>query len=84
MLVGEPPYLGNTAQAVLGKIIQGIPVSASAVRKAVPPNVDVAIRKALEKLPADRFTGAQNFARALADQSFRHGDEEVLGAVAAK
>ena len=84
MLVGEPPYLGNTAQAVLGKIIQGVPVSASAVRKAVPPNVDAAIRKALEKLPADRFTGAQAFARALADQSFRHGDEEVLGVVAAK
>ena len=84
MLVGEPPYLGNTAQAVLGKIIQGIPVSASAVRKAVPANVDAAIRKALEKLPADRFTGAQEFAKALADQSFRHGDEEVLGVVAAK
>jgi serine/threonine-protein kinase len=47
MLVGEPPYPGNTAQAVLGKIIQGLPVSASAARKAVPPNVDAAIRKAL-------------------------------------
>ena len=74
MLVGEPPYPGNTAQAVLGKIIQGIPVSATAIRKAVPTNVDAAIVKALEKLPADRFTGAQDFARALADPGFRHGD----------
>jgi len=79
MLVGEPPYLGNTAQAVLGKIIQGLPVSATAARKAVPVNVDAAIRKALEKLPADRFTGANAFAKALADPGFRHG-HDVTGA----
>ncbi|MDA0329059.1 MAG: protein kinase [Gemmatimonadetes bacterium] len=73
MLVGEPPYLGNTAQAVLGKIIQGQPVSATSIRKSIPPNVDAAIRKGLEKLPADRFTGAHEFAKALADPTFRHG-----------
>jgi eukaryotic-like serine/threonine-protein kinase len=73
MLVGEPPYPGSTAQAVLGKIIQGVPVSATAVRKSIPFHVDAAIRKALEKLPADRFTAAHDFAQALADPSFRHG-----------
>jgi serine/threonine-protein kinase len=73
MLVGEPPYLGNTAQAVLGKIIQGAAVSATAMRKSIPLNVDAAIRKGLEKLPADRFTGAHDFARALEDPNFRHG-----------
>jgi serine/threonine-protein kinase len=81
MLVGEPPYLGNTAQAVLGKIIQGLPVSASEARKSIPANVDAAIRKALEKLPADRFTGAGQFARALADSSFSHG-EDLAGPMA--
>ena len=75
MLVGEPPYLGNTAQAVLGKIIQGLPVSAIAVRKSIPSNVDAALRKGLEKLPADRFTDAHSFAKALADPEFRHGDD---------
>jgi serine/threonine-protein kinase len=75
MLVGEPPYLGNTAQAVLGKIIQGTPVSATTVRRSVPANVDAAIRKSLERLPADRFTGAQEFAKALADPTFRHGEQ---------
>ena len=74
MLVGEPPYPGSTAQAVLGKIIQGLPVSATAIRRSVPANVDATIRKALEKLPADRFTGAQDFAKALADPAFRHGE----------
>jgi hypothetical protein len=74
MLIGEPPYPGNTAQAVLGKIIQGEPVSATAVRKSIPANVDAAIRRALEKIPADRFTGAHDFASAIADSAFRHGE----------
>ena len=79
MLAGEPPYTGTSAQAVLGKIIAGAPVSATGIRKSVLPNVDAAIRKALEKLPADRFGGAQEFARALGDPSFRHGAEAVAG-----
>ena len=79
MLTGDPPYVGSTAQAVLGKIIQGSPVSATQIRQSVPANVDAAIRKALEKLPADRFTGAQDFARALADPGFRHGMDAERG-----
>jgi serine/threonine-protein kinase len=80
MLIGEPPYPGSTAQAVLGKIIQGLPVSPAAIRRSVPPNVDAAVRRALEKLPADRFTGGQELAKALADRTFRHG--EPAGALA--
>jgi serine/threonine-protein kinase len=75
MLTGDPPYIGSTAQAVLGKIIQGAPVSATAVRRSIPANVDAALRKALEKLPADRFTRAQAFAQALTDPSFHYGGE---------
>jgi serine/threonine-protein kinase len=73
LLVGEPPYPGATAQAVLGKIIAGGPVSATEHRRSVPAHVDGAIRKALEKLPADRFATASEFGRALGDASFRHG-----------
>ena len=79
MLVGEPPYLGNTAQAVLGKIIAGKPVSATEQRSSIPGNVDAAVRCALEKLPADRFRSAQEFARALGDPHFRHGQFAVTG-----
>ena len=78
MLVGEPPYPGTTAQAVLGRIIAGKPVSATEQRPSIPANVDAALRKALEKLPADRFTSAQDFVRALADEHFRYG-EAVAG-----
>jgi len=73
ILTGDPPYMGSTAQAVLGKILQGVPVSATAVRRSIPANVDAAIRKSLEKLPADRFTSATEFAVALQDTSFNHG-----------
>ena len=83
MLVGEPPYPGTTAQAVLGKIIAGKLVSATEQRPSVPANVDGAVRKALEKLPADRFTSVQEFARALADPGFRHGEVAVAEVAAA-
>ena len=79
MLVGEPPYPGTTAQAVLGKIIAGKPVSAIEHRSSVPANVDAAVRRALEKLPADRFTSAQEFVRALEDPGFRYGEEMAAG-----
>ncbi|NNF13393.1 MAG: protein kinase [Gemmatimonadetes bacterium] len=83
MLTGEPPYTGTTAQAVLGRIIQGVPVSATAMRTSVPAHVDAAIRKGLEKLPADRFKGAQDFATALQDPAFRHGEARGAAGAAA-
>ena len=82
MLVGEPPYLGTTAQAVLAKILTDPAPAPTKLRLSIPPNVDAAIRKALEKLPADRFTGAQEFARALTDSGFRHGEERAAEASA--
>jgi serine/threonine-protein kinase len=81
MLVGEPPYTGSTPQAVLGKIITAAPPAATESRKSVPPNVDAAIREALEKVPADRFAGARAFAAALGDPGFRHGEEEATVSV---
>ncbi len=79
MLVGEPPYPGATAQAVLGKIIAGEAVSATKQRPSIPANVDAAVRKALEKLPADRFASAQDFVRALGDEHFRYGELVTAG-----
>ena len=83
MLVGEPPFTGSTPQAILGKIIAGEPESVTEHRPSVPANVDAAIRNALEKLPDDRFTGAQDFALALGDEHFRYGELVTEGASAA-
>ena len=79
MLTGDPPYMGSTAQAVLGQIISSKAISATEKRASIPANVDAALRKALEKLPADRFASAQDFVRALGDEHFRYG-ESVAGA----
>ncbi len=82
MLVGEPPYVGSSAQAVLAKILTGDAPAANATRPSIPANVDAAIARALEKLPADRFRGAQDFAKALADPAFRHGEVAVAEGMA--
>jgi serine/threonine-protein kinase len=74
LLTGEPPFTGRTPQAILGKIIASQPVSVASRRTAVPPNVDATVSRALEKLPADRFGTAREFAEALADPGFRHGE----------
>jgi serine/threonine protein kinase len=73
MLVGEPPFAGATPAAILGKIVTGDAPSTAAQRKTVPPNVDAAIVRALEKVPADRFRSVADFGAALADASFRYG-----------
>ncbi|MCJ7630284.1 MAG: serine/threonine protein kinase, partial [Longimicrobiales bacterium] len=78
MLVGEPPFTGATAQAVFAKVLTEEPRRATEYRKTIPGNVDAAVRRALEKLPADRFASAQDFGRALSDSGFRHGEPAVV------
>jgi len=70
MLVGEPPHGGSTPQAVLGKIVMHDADAVSAHRRSVPTNVDAAVGMALEKVPADRFASAADFAAALGDAGF--------------
>ena len=66
MLVGEPPFTGPTAQAIIAKVMTSEPLSLSGQRRSVPPVVEAAVLTALEKLPADRFASAAEFADALA------------------
>ena len=72
MLAGEPPFSAPTAQAVLVRILTTDAPSITAVRRTVAPNVTAALAQALEKLPADRFTSAAEFASALTDPSFTY------------
>ena len=70
MLAGEPPYVGSTRQAIVGRIVTGDPDPVTKHRKSVPPNVEAVLLKALEKVPADRFHGGAEFAAALSNPSF--------------
>jgi serine/threonine-protein kinase len=67
MLTGEPPFSGATAQAVVAKLLTSEPEPIVTLRKTVPPHVEAAVLTALQKLPADRFARAAEFAAALGD-----------------
>lgn len=65
MLAGEPPFTGTTAQAVITRVITTPPTPLRALRGSVPASADVAITRALAKVPADRFATAAAFGAAL-------------------
>ncbi len=65
MLAGEPPFTGPTAQAILAQVLTAEPRPLTLLRRRVPAQVDAAVRTALERLPADRFGSAGEFATAL-------------------
>jgi len=65
MLTGDPPHTGSTAQAVIAAVVAEQPRDVATRRPRVAPHVAEAVHRALEKLPADRFPSAAEFARAL-------------------
>ena len=69
MLTGEPPHEGSTAQAIIARLMTEEPRSIATIRRSVPAHVDDAVHCALEKLPADRFATAAQFAAALQGNS---------------
>jgi len=65
MLTAEPPFTGATAQAIVARVMTEQPRSLTAQRRTIPPHIEAAVQQALEKLPADRFASAAEFAAAL-------------------
>ncbi len=65
MLSGEPPFPGATAQAIIARMMTTDAPSLTAQRRTIPPAVDAAVHKALQRAPADRFATAAAFAAAL-------------------
>jgi len=65
MLLGEPPFSGPTAQAIVAKVLTEKPAPLMARRDRISPAAEDAVLTALEKLPADRFATAHEFAEAL-------------------
>ncbi len=70
MLTGEPPHTGGSAQAIVMKIVTDEVRPVTELRKSVPPHVAASTAKALEKLAADRFATAKEFAEALTNPAF--------------
>ncbi len=80
MLVGEPPHVGKSVQAIVAKILSDTPAPITRSRELVPPNIDAAVQKALARSPADRFTTAAEFATALTDSGFTLPTTQVTAA----
>ena len=68
MLTGDPPHMGNTAQAIIAKVLTEKPPHVRVGRETVPEYVDRAVERGLAKLPADRFATAREFADALRNE----------------
>ncbi len=69
MLTGEPPHTGHTVQAIIARVLTERARSIRSVRPNVPEHVAFAVEHALEKLPADRWATAHEFAEALQGQA---------------
>ena len=65
MLAGQPPYTGSNPRAILARhAIDPVP-SLRTVRSTVPAGLEAAIRRALCKVPADRFATASDLVQAI-------------------
>lgn len=65
MLAGEPPFTGRTPQAVIARHLSEPPPPLRVVRPSVSLPVQIAIERALAKVPADRFASINQFLEAL-------------------
>jgi serine/threonine-protein kinase len=65
LLAGEPPHTGPTAQAIIAKRFNQPVTPVRRHRPTVPAPVEQALQRALAPVPADRFSTAVEFSRAL-------------------
>ncbi|MFI5311009.1 MAG: protein kinase [Gemmatimonadales bacterium] len=70
MIAGEAPHSGPTAQAIIAKLMTAEPQPLSKLRSSAPVHVEIAVAKALAKLPADRYSTAREFADAIEGKGF--------------
>jgi serine/threonine-protein kinase len=65
MLVGEPPFTGPNAQVIIARRFAEPARAIRPLRSTIPPHIEAAVLKALERVPADRFADVNAFAAQL-------------------
>jgi serine/threonine-protein kinase len=65
MLTGGPPYTGSSISDLITRILRSPVPSVVKVNQQIPPEVDLAVRRAIAKAPGDRFATMEEFAAAL-------------------
>ena len=68
MLTGAPPYTGSSISDIVRRILRGPTPSAARTNREVPPEVELAVSRALARSPAERFQSMREFADALAPE----------------
>jgi serine/threonine-protein kinase len=68
-LAGQPPFTGPTAQAIMARhSLDSVP-RLRIVRETIPDELEQVINRALAKVPADRYSTAEQFAAAMTTAS---------------
>jgi serine/threonine-protein kinase len=65
MVTGAKPITGDSSWAIMNAHVSQIPRAPAALNNSVPASLSLAILKALEKKPADRYQTAAEFAEIL-------------------
>ena len=65
MLIGQPPFTGPNAQAIMARHTMDQVPPPSIMRQSIPPELEDVIFCAMAKTPADRFRTAQEMVEAL-------------------
>ena len=76
MLVGDPPFVASSQQAVMAKHVMDVAPPIATTRPEISASMAKAVVKALSKAPADRYASAGAFAAALTASS--SGEPERL------
>src|SRR5438445_5772676 len=86
MLAGHPPFLGTTAQEILARHSLDAVPPLRTIRPELPEAVELAVRKALAKSPADRWRTpaalSEALAQAVAPRSLPRRAARSIGLVA--
>ncbi|MEP6766458.1 MAG: serine/threonine-protein kinase, partial [Gemmatimonadaceae bacterium] len=81
IISGEAPVTGNTAQAMVAKLLTEKPKPLREMRNDVPVELDAAVMRALEKQPMDRFASAREFSDALTTKSATTSNSTARNAI---
>jgi serine/threonine-protein kinase len=66
LIAGKTPFHGESMAELCAAVLTRVPEPLSSLRPEVPPPVEAAVQRCLEKDPAARFASAAELARALA------------------
>ncbi len=78
MLIGEPPFTGPTARAILMRKMMDTVPSMRLIRTEVPSALEAVVTRALSVIPGDRFKSITDFAAALDPDNLAHATAPVM------